>query len=112
MPSMTPRSQHASGRAIRLRAAGEPDLHRRRPAFDRGLRPADRARGAAHSGLTILGPAEAPLAIVRGRHRFRLLIKSARGFDLSGYLREWLAAAPKPKKKLGLEVDIDPQSFL
>jgi primosomal protein N' (replication factor Y) len=62
--------------------------------------------------VMILGPAEAPLAVVRGRHRFRLLVKSARGFDLSSYLREWLAAAPKPKKKLGLEVDVDPQSFL
>jgi len=70
-------------------------------------------RAAPHTqDVMILGPAEAPLAVVRGRHRFRLLIKSARGFDLSGYLREWLAAAPKPKKKLGLEVDIDPQSFL
>ena len=63
-------------------------------------------------GVRVLGPAEAPLAVVRGRHRFRLLVKTARGFDLSGYLREWLAAAPKPTKKLGLEVDVDPQSFL
>ncbi len=60
----------------------------------------------------VLGPAEAPLAVVRGRHRFRLLVKSARGFDLSAYLREWLAAAPKPKGTIKLEVDIDPQSFL
>jgi primosomal protein N' (replication factor Y) (superfamily II helicase) len=49
---------------------------------------------------------------VRGRHRFRLLVKSARGFDLSAYLREWLAAAPKPKGNIKLEVDVDPQSFL
>ena len=60
----------------------------------------------------MLGPAEAPLAVVRGRHRFRLLVKSPRGFDLSAYLREWLAAAPKRKADLKLEVDIDPQSFL
>jgi primosomal protein N' (replication factor Y) len=62
--------------------------------------------------VRILGPAEAPLSIVRGRYRFRLLIKSPRAFDLSSYLREWLAAAPKPKGKLALEVDVDPQSFL
>jgi len=62
--------------------------------------------------VLILGPAEAPLAVVRGRHRFRLLVKSARAFDLSGYVREWLVAAPKPKQKLALQVDIDPQSFL
>jgi primosomal protein N' (replication factor Y) len=62
--------------------------------------------------VRVLGPAEAPLAVVRGRHRFRLLVKSARAYDLSHYLRQWLAAAPKPKGKLGLEVDVDPQSFL
>ena len=71
------------------------------------------ARAAPNTNdVMILGPAEAPLAIVRGRHRFRLLVKSARAFDLSGYLRDWLSAAPKPTKKLGLEVDVDPQSFL
>ena len=57
------------------------------------------------------GPAEAPLAVVRGRHRFRLLVKSPRAFDLSAYLREWLAAVPKAKGTLKLEVDVDPQSF-
>jgi primosomal protein N' (replication factor Y) len=60
----------------------------------------------------VLGPAEAPLAVVRGRHRFRLLVKSPRGFDLSAYLRRWLAGAPKRKGNIKLEVDVDPQSFL
>ncbi len=59
-----------------------------------------------------LGPAEAPLSVVRGRHRFRLLIKSPRNFDLSAYLREWLAEAPKPKGGIKLDIDVDPQSFL
>ena len=58
------------------------------------------------------GVVATPLALVRGRYRFRLLVKSPRAFDLSAYLREWLAAAPKPKGKLKLEVDVDPQSFL
>jgi primosomal protein N' (replication factor Y) len=62
--------------------------------------------------VRILGPAEAPLAVVRGRHRFRLLVKSPRGFDLSAYLRAWLSAAPTRKGSLKLEVDVDPQSFL
>jgi primosomal protein N' (replication factor Y) (superfamily II helicase) len=62
--------------------------------------------------VQLLGPAEAPLAVIKGRYRFRLLVKSARGFDLSNYLRQWLAAAPKPKGNLKLEVDVDPQSFL
>jgi primosomal protein N' (replication factor Y) len=65
-----------------------------------------------HEHVQVLGPAEAPLAVIKGRYRFRLLLKSARGFDLSGYLRHWLAAGPKPKGNLKLEVDVDPQSFL
>jgi primosomal protein N' (replication factor Y) len=65
----------------------------------------------AAEDVRVLGPAEAPLAVVRGRHRFRLLVKSPRGFDLSAYLREWLARAPKVKGTLKLEIDIDPQSF-
>jgi primosomal protein N' (replication factor Y) (superfamily II helicase) len=61
--------------------------------------------------VRVLGPAEAPVAVVRGRHRFRLLVKSPRGFDLSAYLRQWLAAAPKTRGNVRLEVDVDPQSF-
>ena len=41
----------------------------------------------------MLGPAEAPLAVVRGRHRFRLLVNRRASFDLQAYLRAWLAAA-------------------
>ncbi len=62
--------------------------------------------------VQVLGPAEAPLAVIKGRYRFRLLVKSARNVDLSRYLRDWLAAGPQPKGNLKLEVDVDPQSFL
>jgi primosomal protein N' (replication factor Y) len=61
--------------------------------------------------VRVLGPAEAPVAVVRGRHRYRLLVKAPRAYDLSGYLRDWLAAAPKTKGNLQLEVDVDPMSF-
>ena len=60
----------------------------------------------------MLGPAEAPLALVRGRYRFRILVKAPRAYDLSAYLREWMAKAPKKKGNIKLEVDVDPQSFL
>ena len=62
--------------------------------------------------VQVLGPAEAPLAVIKGRYRFRLLVKSLRHVDLSEYLRGWLAAGPKTKGNLKLEVDVDPQSFL
>jgi primosomal protein N' (replication factor Y) (superfamily II helicase) len=60
----------------------------------------------------VLGPAEAPLALVRGRHRLRLLIKAPRGYDLTAYLRSWLAKTPKRRGPIKLEIDVDPQSFL
>jgi primosomal protein N' (replication factor Y) (superfamily II helicase) len=62
--------------------------------------------------VRVLGPAEAPIAVIRGRHRFRLLAKAPRGFDLSGYLRDWLSRGPKLQAGQKVEVDIDPQSFL
>jgi primosomal protein N' (replication factor Y) (superfamily II helicase) len=62
--------------------------------------------------VRVFGPAEAPLALVRGRHRLRLLIRAPRAFDLSAYMREWLGAAPKAKGNIKLDVDVDPQSFL
>jgi primosomal protein N' (replication factor Y) len=61
--------------------------------------------------VVVLGPAEAPIAVVRGRHRFRLLAKAPRNFDLSVYLRQWLAEAPKPRGNVRLDVDVDPMSF-
>jgi primosomal protein N' (replication factor Y) len=70
------------------------------------------AARAPHDGeVRLLGPAEAPIAVVRGRHRFRLLAKSLRNFDLSTYVRTWLSSAPKRKGSVRIEIDIDPQSF-
>jgi primosomal protein N' (replication factor Y) len=62
--------------------------------------------------IEVLGPAEAPLAVIRGRHRFRLLVKAPRELDLQAYLRAWLNALPKPPSDLRLTVDVDPYSFL
>jgi primosomal protein N' (replication factor Y) len=62
--------------------------------------------------VEVLGPAEAPIAIVRGRHRWRLLAKAPREVDLQSYLRQWLAELPEIKGDLRLTVDVDPYSFL
>ena len=71
------------------------------------------ARRAPHSErISVLGPAEAPIFIVRGRHRWRLLVKAPREADIQGYLRTWLADAPEAKGDLRLSIDIDPYSFL
>jgi len=62
--------------------------------------------------IEILGPAEAPLAVIRGRHRWRLLVKAPREIDVQDYLRTWLAALPPLKGDIRLTVDVDPYSFL
>jgi primosomal protein N' (replication factor Y) len=61
--------------------------------------------------VQVLGPAEAPLAMIRGRHRFRLLVKTPRDFDMQTYIRHWIARAPKPSGNVKVAIDIDPQSF-
>ncbi|KKB11099.1 primosome assembly protein PriA [Devosia geojensis] len=61
--------------------------------------------------LKLFGPADAPVAMVRGRHRVRLLAQSPKDFDLSGYVRFWLASAERPRGSLKVQVDIDPMSF-
>jgi primosomal protein N' (replication factor Y) len=62
--------------------------------------------------IQVLGPAEAPLSVIRGRHRYRLLVKAAREADLQAYLRLWLSAVPKAKGDVRLVVDVDPYNFL
>ncbi|OYW55747.1 MAG: primosomal protein N' [Hyphomicrobium sp. 32-62-53] len=62
--------------------------------------------------ISVLGPAEAPIFVVRGRHRWRLLVKAPREADIQGYLRDWIGGVPEPKGDLRLSVDIDPYSFL
>jgi primosomal protein N' (replication factor Y) len=69
-------------------------------------------RAPAARRIEVLGPAEAPLAVVRGRHRWRLLVKAPRELDVQAYIRAWLAALPKPGADLRLIVDVDPYSFL
>ncbi|GGH31454.1 primosomal protein N' [Alsobacter metallidurans] len=65
-----------------------------------------------HPDVMVLGPAEAPIAVVRGRHRFRLLVKTAREFPLQDWLRHWLREAPKTTGNTRVQVDVDPMSFL
>ncbi len=61
--------------------------------------------------LSVLGPAPAPLAILRGRHRRRFLVKAERGVNLQAVLRDWLARV-RLSGSARLQVDIDPYSFL
>ncbi|TVQ84671.1 MAG: primosomal protein N' [Micavibrio sp.] len=64
-----------------------------------------------YDDTAILGPAPAPLAIIRGRHRRRFLIKAPKNTDLQKLLRLWLATVKIPSA-IQLKIDIDPYSFL
>jgi primosomal protein N' (replication factor Y) len=62
-------------------------------------------------GVTVLGPAPAPLAILRGRHRRRLLLKTRRDVAVQPLLRGWLAQV-EVGRGVRVDVDVDPVSFL
>jgi primosomal protein N' (replication factor Y) len=62
--------------------------------------------------VLVLGPAEAPIAMVRARYRFRILVKAPRRLDIQAFLRRVLAEGPTARGGIRVDVDIDPQSFL
>ena len=74
---------------------------------------AQRARKSIseESRIEIFGPAPAPLSLLRGRYRYRLLVKCARGVLPQPWLREWLEGFGGPSN-VTIRVDIDPYSFL
>ncbi|MDD9877428.1 MAG: primosomal protein N' [Magnetovibrio sp.] len=93
------------GRLVALVVSGKDEA-----AVDEGAR--NLGRAAPHSDtVRVLGPAPAPFALLRGRHRRRLLLKAARGANVQAVVRDWLARARWPKK-VRVQVDVDPYSFL
>jgi primosomal protein N' (replication factor Y) len=62
-------------------------------------------------GMEVFGPAPAPLAMLRGRHRFRLLIHARRALDVQDVIRGWLGALEWPRG-IRVAVDVDPYSFV
>lgn len=62
-------------------------------------------------GVVVYGPAAAPLAILRGRHRLRLLLQAPRAVRVQPLIRQWLSAISVPRD-VRIQVDIDPYSFL
>ncbi|SHL31661.1 replication restart DNA helicase PriA [Roseovarius litoreus] len=82
-----------------------------REVFDFATELARRDAPLRAVGAQVFGPAPAPIARIRGRHRVRLLVKAARGVALQGAVAQWVAQL-KPPGQLRLSIDIDPQSFL
>ncbi|MEY4696332.1 MAG: replication restart helicase PriA, partial [Pseudomonadota bacterium] len=85
-----------------------PDIQQ---VFDFGAELARRDAPLRRIGAQVFGPAPAPVARVRGRHRVRLLVKAGKGAPLQAALAEWVAGVKLPAN-LRMAVDIDPQSFM
>jgi primosomal protein N' (replication factor Y) len=96
------------------------------PPFGRfaGIVVSSEDQGAAHDiarligrtapeidGMQVYGPAPAPLAMLRGRHRYRLLVHARRALDVQDVIRAWLGALDWPAK-VRVVVDVDPYSFV
>jgi primosomal protein N' (replication factor Y) len=69
------------------------------------------AAAPAAQGVSGFGPADAPLGLVRGLRRKRLLARAERSVDLRAYLVAWRARA-KPPNRIRMVIDVDPYSFL
>jgi primosomal protein N' (replication factor Y) (superfamily II helicase) len=61
--------------------------------------------------MAVFGPAPAPLAMLRGRHRQRLLVHAARWVPVQDIIRDWFAKLDWPRV-VRVAVDVDPYSFL
>lgn len=79
-------------------------------AFDLGQELARRTGPLLRVGAQVFGPAPAPIARIRGRHRVRLLVKADRGVALQPALAAWVGQLRLPAQ-VRLAIDIDPQSF-
>ena len=62
-------------------------------------------------GVSVLGPAPAPISVVRGRHRRRLLVRARKDINIQEILRRWVYSL-KPTGGVRIAVDIDPYSFM
>jgi primosomal protein N' (replication factor Y) len=109
-----------SAEAAERKAAGVPPYGRMagivlsatdvQQVFDLGAAMARQDGPLRRIGAQVFGPAPAPIARIRGRHRVRLLVKADKAAPLQQALAEW-AAQFKLRGDLRMAIDIDPQSF-
>ena len=78
--------------------------------FDIGRVLASRRDPLSRIGAQVFGPAAAPIARIRGRHRVRLLVKADKAAPLQEALAAWVGQVKMPSN-LRISIDIDPQTF-
>jgi primosomal protein N' (replication factor Y) (superfamily II helicase) len=93
------------GRLVALVVSGRDEV-----AVDQAARDLGR-KSPRVDGVQVLGPAPAPLALLRGRHRRRLLLKARRDVNVQAVVRRWLDAVPVGGG-VRVQVDVDPYGFL
>lgn len=62
-------------------------------------------------GLEVLGPAQAPLFLLKKNYRYRFLVKTEKGFNTQAFLKKWIQMASLPAS-VHVKIDIDPYNFL
>lgn len=69
-------------------------------------------QGMTEAGsIQTLGPAPAPYAKLRGRHRRRLLVRADKNINIQKVIRDWVSAIKCPST-VRIYIDIDPYSFM
>ena len=64
------------------------------------------------NNLHLFGPAPAPISLLRGNHRWRLLVKAEKNLKIQPILKYWLNTTPGLHKHVRVQVDIDPYGFM
>ena len=93
------------GRLAALIVSSEDEREADRAARDLGL------AAPRMPGIEVLGPAPAPLALLRGRHRRRLLLKARRDVPVQPVLRDWVSRVELPNS-VRVQIDVDPVGFM
>jgi primosomal protein N' (replication factor Y) len=70
-----------------------------------------RLQPSKNEHVVLLGPAPAPIAILRGKYRVRFLIKAPKAFKMQSFIAEWLSKSKIPSA-IKLQIDVDPYHFL
>jgi primosomal protein N' (replication factor Y) len=103
-----------SGRlaALRLSGADAGRVQEAALALCRALRDARRKAGGPGSAIDILGPAPAPIAMVQGKHRWRILLRGARRDEMRRLILAVYDSIESPPHGVRVQLDVDPVSML